>query len=122
MAIAKEHLPFFAVFAALAIIFGGSKPPSPPVVVEKGIKVTSFNSAAQGAVIGWEVLDESIIVGEDIFIVQYRERQIPRKGGYSDWKTLGSTKETSFSSKEFLRNRDIIVRIAVDKGAVADEE
>ena len=122
MAIAKEHLPLFAVFAALAIIFGGSKPPSPPVVVEKGIKVTSFYSAASGAVIGWEVLDESIIIGEDVFIVQYRERQIPLKGGYSDWKTLGFTKETSFASKEFLRNRDIIVRIAVDKGAARDGE
>lgn len=120
--IAKEHLPFFIAFAAAATFYAGSKPPSPPVVVEEGIKITTFEANAAGAVIGWETTDERIVVGEDVFVVQYKERQIPRRTGYSEWKTLGSTIETSFSSKVFLRNRDIIIRVAVDKGAVADEE
>lgn len=122
MGLENKHKPFFILFAALATFYAGSKPPSPPVVVEEGIKVTTFESDASGATIGWETTDERIVIGEDVFVVQFKERQIPRIGGYSQWQTLGETTNTLFTSKEFLRNRDILVRIVVDKGVAADEE
>jgi hypothetical protein len=108
------------IFAALMTIFAGSKPPSPPTVVEKGIKLTIFSAPITGGMtIGWETEDDRIVLGEDEFIVEYQERQIPARTGWSKWKELGRTKETEFSAKGFWRNRDVRLRIRVDKGAIA---
>ena len=117
----EARLPL-AILAIGAILHGGSKPPSPPIVIEEGIKVTEYEADSKGATFRWETKDDRIVLGEDVFVVQYKERQIPAKNGYSDWKVLGTTKDTSFTSKVFLRNRDIIVRIVVDKGVVIETD
>jgi hypothetical protein len=108
------------ISAVLATIFAGSKPPSPPTLVEKGIKLTTFSAPIIGGMnIGWETEDERITLGEDEFIIEYRERQIPARKGWSEWREVGRTKTTEFSAKGFWRNRDILLRIRVDKGAIS---
>jgi hypothetical protein len=108
------------ILAVLMTIFAGSKPPSPPTVVEKGIKLTTFSAPITGGMnIGWEVEDDRITLGEDEFIVEYQERQIPSRTGWSQWKELGRTKTTEISAKGFWRNRDVRLRIRVDKGAIS---
>lgn len=110
----------FIVFAALMTIFAGSKPPPPPTVVEKGIKLTTFSAPITGGMtIGWEVEDDRITLGEDYFIIECQERQIPSRSGWSAWKVIGYTKETDFHADGFWRNRDVRLRIRVDKGAIA---
>jgi hypothetical protein len=121
MTLYKEHRLPLAILAIGAILFGGSKPPSPPVVMEEGIEIKSYKADAKGATFEWVTKDDRIEVGKDVFIVEYRERQIAPRTGYSAWRKLGETKEEKFSSNVFLRNRDIIVRISVDKGAIIDE-
>lgn len=106
--------------AVVMIIFAGSKPPSPPTVVEKGIKLTTFSAPITGGMtIGWETEDDRIVLGEDEFIVEYQERQIPARTGWSQWRELGRTKTTEFSADGFWRNHDVRLRIRVDKGAIA---
>ena len=108
------------IFAVVMTIFAGSKPPSPPTVVEKGIKFTTFSVPITGGMtIGWEVEDDRITLGEDEFIVECKERQIPSRTGWSKWQELGRTKTTKFSAKGFWRNRDVRLRIRVDKGAIS---
>ena len=111
---------FFIPMAILATIFAGSKPPSPPTLVEKGIKLTTFSAPITGGInIGWEVEDRRIVLGEDEFIVEYQERQIPARMAWSQWRELGRTKTTELHVGGFWRNRDISMRIRVDKGAIA---
>lgn len=108
------------ILAALMTIYAGSKPPSPPTVVEKGIKLTTFSAPITGGmIIVWETEDDRIVLGEDEFIIEYQERQIPARTGWSKWKKLGRTKETDFHADGFWRNRDVRLRIRVDKGAIA---
>ena len=108
------------ILAVLMTIFAGSKPPSPPTVVEKGIKLTTFSAPITGGMnIGWEVEDDRITLGEDEFIVEYQERQIPSRTGWSQWREAGRTKSTEFSAKGFWRNRDVRLRIRVNKGAIS---
>jgi hypothetical protein len=115
----KKNL-FLIPFAVLATIFAGSKPPSPPTLVEKGIKLTTFSAPiAGGMTIGWETEDDRIALGEDEFIIECRDRQIPARTGWSQWREIGRTKETKFSAKGFWRNRDVNLRIRVDKGAIS---
>lgn len=121
MTLPVEHRLPLAILAIGAILFGGSKPPSPPIVTEEGIEIKSYKADAKGATFVWGTKDDRIEVGKDVFVVEYRERQICSKTGYSAWRKLGETKEEKFSSDVFLRNRDIIVRISVDKGAIIDE-
>jgi hypothetical protein len=98
-------------------IYAGSK----PTVIDKGIKLTSVVAHASGGIdIAWEIEDERITVGEDEFIVQYRERQIPSRTGYGKWKELGRTKDTSISAKGFYLDRDMLIRIKVNKGAISE--
>lgn len=111
---------FFVPMAILATIFAGSKPPSPPTLVEKGIKLTTFSAPITGGMnIGWEVEDDRITLGEDEFIVECQDRQIPARTGWSKWRELGRTRTTEFSADGFWRNRDVRLRIRVDKGAIA---
>ena len=110
----------FTISAVLATIFAGSKPPSPPTVVEKGIKLTTFSAPITGGMnIGWEVEDDRITLGEDEFIVECQDRQIPSRTGWSKWKEVGRTKATDFHADGFWRNRDVRLRIRVNKGAIA---
>jgi hypothetical protein len=69
--------------------------------------------------IGWETEDDRIVLGEDEFIVEYQERQIPARTGWSKWKEVGRTKTTDFHADGFWRNRDVRLRIRVDKGAIS---
>jgi hypothetical protein len=111
---------FFIPMAIFATIFAGSKPPSPPTLVEKGIKLTTFSAPIIGGMnIGWETEDDRIVLGEDEFIVEYQERQIPARTGWSKWKEVGRTKTTDFHADGFWRNRDVRLRIRVDKGAIS---
>jgi hypothetical protein len=108
------------ILAVLMTIFAGSKPPSPPTVVEKGIKLTTFSAPITGGMtIGWETEDDRIVLGEDEFIVEYQDRQIPSRTGWSMWREAGRTKTTNFHADGFWRNRDVRLRIRVDKGAIA---
>lgn len=110
----------FLIGAVLATIFAGSKPPSPPTLVEKGIKLTAFSAPVTGGMtIGWETEDDRIVLGEDEFIIECSDRQIPARTGWSKWRELGRTKTTEFSAKGFWRNRDVRLRIRVDKGAIS---
>jgi hypothetical protein len=110
----------FFFFAAIATVFAGSKPPSPPTVVDKGIKLTTFSAPIFGGMdIGWETEDERITLGEDEFIIECQDRQIPARTGWSNWREIGRTKETDFHAEGFWRNRDVRLRIRVEKGAIA---
>lgn len=109
-----------ALLAVAMTIFAGSKPPSPPTIVEKGIKLTTFSAPIIGGMtIGWETEDDRINLGEDEFVIECQDRQIPARKGWSQWRELGRTKTTEFSAKGFWRNRDVRLRIRVDKGAIA---
>ena len=109
----------YVVFAAALTICAGSKLPSPPTLVEKGIKLTTFSAPLTGGMnIGWEVEDDRITLGEDEFIVEYQDRQIPSRTGWSDWKEAGRTKTTDFHADGFWRNRDIRLKVTVNKGAL----
>lgn len=111
--------PGLLVLAICAVWFGGSKPPSPPIVQEEGIKVLTFSAPITGGLeMTWETVDARIDVGTDDFIVYVSERQIPARTGWSAWRELGRTKETAFQTDGFWRNRDVRLRIAVDKGAI----
>lgn len=111
---------FFIPMAILATIFAGSKTPSPPTLVEKGIKLTTFSAHITGGMtIGWETEDDRIVLGKDEFIIECSDRQIPARTGWSEWREIGRTKETKFSAKGFWRNRDVRLRIRVNKGAIA---
>jgi hypothetical protein len=121
MKFSKGFLIVFLPLAFAATKYGGSKPPTPPIITEEGIKIKSYKADSKGATFVWQTKDDRIEIGKDVFVVEYRERQICSKTGYSAWRKLGETKEERFSSNVFLRNRDIIVRISVDKGAVIDE-
>lgn len=105
-----------AVFFAVAIAYGGTKPPTPPPVVDRveGIQVTGFASDADGVRMSWETTDERIVDG-DTFIVEYCERQVPAKTGWSNWKTLTTTTEKSVDLPTYLRNRDARLRVSVYK-------
>lgn len=106
--------------AVVMTIFAGSKPPSPPTLVEKGIKLTTFSAPITGGMtIGWETEDDRIVLGEDEFIVECQDRQIPARTGWSKWRELGRTKTTDFHANGFWRNRDVRLRIRVNKGAIA---
>lgn len=110
----------WVILAIAMTIFAGSKPPSPPTVVEKGIKLTTFSAPITGGMtIGWEVEDDRITLGEDEFFVDYQERQIPARTGWSQWRELGRTKTTDFHADGFWRNRDVRLRIRVNKGAIS---
>jgi hypothetical protein len=114
----KKH-PLLLVMAIGAIIFGGSKPPSPPIITSEGIKVVTYSAPIYGGMeISWKTTDERIKLGEDEFIVQVKERQIPSRTGWSKWKDVGRTKDLKFFTKGFWRNRDILLRVIVDKGEV----
>lgn len=116
----KSRLIVFGIFALLTTIYAGSKPPLPPTILEKGIKLTTFSAPITGGMtIGWETEDDRITLGEDEFIVECQERQIPARTGWGLWREIGRTKTTEFSAKGFWRNRDVRLRIRVDKGAIA---
>lgn len=113
--------PLQAVFVTLllgvAIAYGGTKPQPPPVVDRvEGIKVTSFVSDSRGMRMNWETTDARIEEG-DTFVVEYCERQIPQRTGWSNWKTLTSTTDKSVDVPTFLRNRDARIRVSVYKDA-----
>jgi hypothetical protein len=109
----------YVAFAAALTICAGMKPPSPPTLVEKGIKLTTFSAPLTGGMnIGWKVEDDRIKLGEDEFIIEFQERQIPARTGWSAWRELGRTKNVEFYTDGFWRNRDIRLKIIVDKGAL----
>lgn len=110
----------FFFFVSIFAVYASTKPPEPPHVIDKGIRLTTFSAPIFGGLnIGWEIEDDRIVSGEDEFIVECQERQIPARTGWSKWKELGRTKETKFSAKGFWRNCDVRLRIRVDKGAIA---
>lgn len=110
----------FFFFVATFAVYAGTKPPNTPSVVDKGIKVTTFSAHIYGGMdIGWEIEDSRIVLGEDEFVIEYQERQIPDRTEWSSWRQLGRTKDTKLSAEGFWRNRDVRLRIRVDKGAIA---
>ena len=107
--------------AIMVILFVGLKPPSPPTIVQEGIKIATWKATNEGWEISWEVEDDRISVGDDTFIIQMCDRQIPARRGYGAWREVGRTKALKFEKKEFIRARDVMLRIAVDKGAISEE-
>lgn len=106
-------------FAFAMMLIGGSKPPSPPIVQEEGIKVLTYNAPITGGMtMTWKTTDNRIVLGQDEFIIKCRERQIPARTGWSAWREIGRTKEPKISKDGFWRNRDIQLRIEVEKGAI----
>lgn len=104
-------------FAAVMILYGGTKPDTPPVILEQGIKLTQFD-VDDGLSVTWETTDDRIEVGTDEFIIRVSDRQIPARTGWSAWRELGRTTNTSFSAGGFWRNRDVRLRIEADTGEV----
>lgn len=105
--------------AVFATIRGGSKPPSPPIVVQERIRVTKFDAPSTGGMtIAWKADDDRIIIGEDEFVVMVSDRQIPSRTGWSDWRELGRSMTEEFHTDGFWRNRDVRIKITVDKGAL----
>lgn len=111
----RENKIVLGVFAIAAILYGGTKP---PVVVEQGIKITRYEVADNKVTLEWSTTDERIVLGEDIFLVLKRERQIPARTGWSAWKVVGGMTDTNFVHKCFTRGADIQYKIQVDKGAI----
>lgn len=105
------------LLAIAAVAFGGSKGGG-EIIAEEGIKLSSVSSDASGLKITWETTDERIVVGEDEFIILAQERQIPSRTGWSTWKEIGRTKDTTFESSSFFRNSDYRYKVYVDKGEV----
>ena len=73
-----KRKPFEAAFLAVPICgmiaYGSTKPPTPPVVEEKGITLTECAVNSEGLTVKWEADDERIEVGKTIFIIEARER------------------------------------------------
>lgn len=115
----KRDAIVMGAFAIGAIIFAGAKPPSPPIIQERGIKVVSYSAPTSGGVeMSWKVEDERIKVGEDEFVIYIQERQIPSRTGWSRKTEVGRTKELHFKKDGFWRNRDVVIWVEVDKGAI----
>lgn len=111
--------PGLIVLTAVAIVVGGSKPPGPSVIQEQGIKVTSFTAPIWGGMnLEWETTDERIDLGSDEFVIRVSDRQIPARTGWSAWREVGRTTNTSFSVDGFWRSRDIRLKVEVDKGVI----
>ena len=108
-------------FAVMMLVFVGTKQPSPPTIVQEGIKLATWKATNEGWEISWEVEDDRISVGGATFIIQMCDRQIPARKGYGAWREVGRTKALKFEKKEFIRARDVMLRIAVDKGAISEE-
>lgn len=107
--------------AVVMLLHAGNKPPSPPTLVQEGIKIATWKANNHGWELSWEVQDNRIILGEDTFIIQMCDRQIPARRGYGAWREVGRTKTLKFSKDEFIRARDVMLRIVVDKGAISEE-
>jgi hypothetical protein len=73
-----------------------------------------------GLVLEWETSDERITNGDE-YIIEYQERQIPARTGWSDWKEAGRVvvPNMKFAKGGFWRDRDCIYRVRVNKGAIA---
>lgn len=107
------------VFAIAMTYAAGTKPdPPPPVVTEEGIKLTRFAVDDGKLTLAWETTDDRIELGSDEFIIRVRERQIPARTGWSAPREIGRTKATEFTADGFWRDRDIMIWIEVDKGAI----
>lgn len=104
--------------AAITLFAAGSKDPSPPTFIQEGIKLATWKATNYGWEISWEVEDDRIAVGYDAFIIQMSERQIPARTGWSPWREIGRTKDLKFAKAEFIRAKDVRLRIVVDKGAM----
>lgn len=89
------------------------------VITEQGIQITDVkNTPEDGLSISWKTTDDRIVIGEDEFIVLIQERQIPARSGWSGWKEIGRTKDATFRDRAFYLNRDVRVKVYVDKGEV----
>lgn len=104
-------------FAVAMLLYGGTKPDTPPVVTKEGIKLTRFSVDGKLS-LAWDTTDDRIELGTDEFIIRVRERQIPARTGWSLPREIGRTKDTEFTADGFWRNRDIMIWIEVDKGAI----
>lgn len=107
----KLEYAFVVALAGAFLVWGGTKPPTPPVITEQGIKITAFSASANEVVFAWETEDERLVGAE--FLVQSR-----RVGSYT-WETIGRTSEKSFTWQKFSVDKSRDYRIIVD---ITDEE
>lgn len=115
-----KNNPLFALFFLLGCFafshIAFTCPGNPPVVSKQGIKIEYLKNDSDGVFIRWSTADEDIKVGEDEFIIKYRERQIPARTGWSAKEyELGRTKELYYDVPGFYRNRDIRISVEVNK-------
>lgn len=117
----NSHLPSqgrngLSCLAIALTLFGGSKGEG-GVVVEKGIRITNVQRNVSSLEITWTPEDDRITEGDE-YIILMRTRQIPARKGWSAWKEVGRTKESAFSTQTFTLDKDIQLKIRVDKGGI----
>lgn len=92
--------------AAAFLLWGGTKPPTPPVVTDERIRLDRIELTSRAAVLSWRVLDDSLVSPE--YLVQRRA-----VGSYR-WTTVLRTVEPRCTLEDFLVNRDYDWRIVVE--------
>ena len=112
---------FICVCFGIAILYGGTKPPS---VTRKGIKWKSVNITPQGIAAEWEAEDDRIADGAE-YVIEYRKKWIMlgdtvvKRPEDMQWKEFGRTKDEHFAKECWLLDStyDIRVRTVVQEGA-----
>ncbi len=95
-----------AILFSAFILWGGTKPPTPPVITEEGINLTSFEVSADEVRFEWEAEDERLADAE--YLIQ------SRRVGASAWETIGRTKNKNFVWQKFTVDLSRDYRIIVD--------
>lgn len=94
------------LLGASFVLWGGTKPPTPPVVTDERIRLDRVALSAREAVLEWRLLDDSLASPE--YLVQRRA-----VGSYQ-WTTVLRTTESRCRLEGFLVNRDYDWRIVID--------
>ena len=119
-----QRKPFKAMaffwFSLVMILWGGSKPPTPPPSVEEeGIRITKHEATPAGVEVEWGTEDPRV-TDETEFIVEFRKRPIMLGDtvvltpAELKWQELGRTKDRKLAKDIFLLDSTYELRIRAD--------
>ena len=107
-----SHLVLAPGVAAL-VTFGSTKPVAPPVIVEKGIKLTKCVQTSRKIDFEWVSEDDRIAPGAKYYVQELVEGK---------WLTVAETTDQKYLLEGFLIDRTRRYRIVSDVTEAANEE
>lgn len=111
---------FVFAMVCVAVLWGGTKPDTPPPSVEvEGIRITKHEATPTGIVVEWETEDPRITT-ETEFVVEFRKRPIMlgdtvvATPDELNWQELGRTKDRELAKDIFLLDSSYEMRVRAD--------